>query len=104
MYFTSKTGLTGEQLKCAEMPKIYKTGDSSIWSWSNGVLGHINNPTFSHYSNSPFEIAIEGIYEIPSWKVIEPNLVLLAFSHLLQLGIQQGHYLVGRDGEGRPGV
>ena len=52
-----------------------------------------------HYFNSPFEIAIEGIYEIPSWEVKESNPFLLACSHLLQLRIQQGHYLVGRDGE-----
>ena len=41
-----------------------------------------------HYSDSPFEIAIEGFYETPSWEVQESNVLLLAFSHLLQLRIQ----------------
>jgi len=36
-----------------------------------------------HYSNSPFEITVEGFYETPSWEVKELNSFLLAFSHFL---------------------
>jgi hypothetical protein len=72
--------------------------------WAIDITAPLAITPTLHYSNSPFEITIEGFYETPSREVKESNLFLLAFSHLLQLRIQQGHYLVGRDGEGRSGV